>query len=142
MANTITNRQTKEKELLLGQLRKMPIVQLACEKSGVGRATYYRWRKDDKGFTQKSNEAIAEGSLYINDLAESQLLSAIRDKNLQAIFFWLKTHHPTYTSKLEVTAKIRHDSEELTPEQAELVQKALKLAGILTATVESEEEKT
>ena len=47
MDNTIEKRQSKNKEQLLEILKKTPIVQIACEKAGVGRATYYRWRKDD-----------------------------------------------------------------------------------------------
>ena len=47
---TIRERMKKEKELIIKQLKKTPIVQLACEKTGVGRATYYRWRKVDKRF--------------------------------------------------------------------------------------------
>ena len=42
----------KDKELILEQLRKTPIVQVACEKTGIARATYYRWRKKDKRFLE------------------------------------------------------------------------------------------
>jgi hypothetical protein len=93
--STIDKRQTKEKELLLEQFRKMPIVQIACEKTGIGRATYYRWRKDDQKFANQADLALEDGNRLINDIAESQLLSAIRDKNMTAIIFWLKSHHPT-----------------------------------------------
>jgi len=42
MDKTIEKRQSKNKEQLLEILKKTPIVQIACEKAGVGRATYYR----------------------------------------------------------------------------------------------------
>ena len=61
--------------------------QIASEKSGVGRATYYRWRKDDKEFAKSTDEALLEGSLLVNDMAESKLISAIRDQSLGAIVF-------------------------------------------------------
>jgi len=77
----------KTKQLLLDQLRKTPIVQIAAEKIGVGRATYYRWRKEDKKFLKDSDQAIFEGNLLINDMAESQLISAIKDKNITSIIF-------------------------------------------------------
>lgn len=64
-------------------------------------------------------------------MAESQLMSAIRDKNLTAIIFWLKNHHQSYATKIEVTAKLKHEDEQLTPEQEALVMKALKLASVL-----------
>ena len=128
--NTIERRQVKNKTLILEQLKRTPIIQIACEKSGISRASYYRWYRDNKEFAQAADKSILEGQLLVNDLAESQLISAIRDKNLSAILFWLKTHHPSYASKLEITGKIKHE-EQLTPEQEELVMKALKLASVL-----------
>ncbi len=115
----------KTKELLIEQLKKTPIVQIACEKSGVARATYYRWRKNDKSFLKKSDEALMSGKQIINDLAESKLFSAIKEQNMTAIIFWLKNNHPSYANKVEITNKI--DSTELTKEQKELINKALKL---------------
>ena len=62
-------------------------------------------------------------------MAESQLISAIKDKNLGAIIFWLKNHHPQYTTRVEVTAKL-HNQDPLTPEQEELIKQALSLAAL------------
>lgn len=130
--NTITKRQDREKELLLEQLKKVPIVQLACEKAGVARATYYRWRKDDEVFAQEADNAIEEGSLRINDMAESQLLNAIHEQNLGAIIFWLKAHHVKYSNKVEITTRVKNDLP-LTPEQEVAVRKALEFAGLDTS---------
>lgn len=121
----------KNKQLLIEQLRKTPIIQIACEKTGIGRATFYRWKKDDENFSNQVYEALLDGNELVNDMAESQLMSAIRDKNLTAIIFWLKNHHQSYANKIEVTAKLKHDDEQLTPEQETLVMKALKLASVL-----------
>lgn len=120
----------QQKEILLEQLKKTPIVQIACEKTNIGRATYYRWMKDDKEFAQKAEEALQAGSLMVNDMAESQLMSAIRDKNMAAIIFWLKHHHPTYGTKIEINGHIKASMEELTPEQETLIKRALKLAAL------------
>lgn len=120
----------KQKQQLLEQFKKTPIVQIACEKTGIGRATYYRWRKDDEEFSKLADEAIVEGSLLINDMAESQLISAIKDKNLRAITFWLQTHHKGYSSKVELKGKLEVDNTPLTPEQEALIKKALELAGL------------
>jgi hypothetical protein len=125
MSNTIVQRQQKERQMLLEQLKKTPIVQIACEKAGIGRATYYRWRNEDKEFAQESDKALTEGSLLINDMAESQLLSSIKDKNMTAIIFWLKNHHRTYTDRLEISAS--RPEEPLTAEQEKLIQKALTI---------------
>jgi ACT domain-containing protein len=126
----------KEREgLLLMQLKKTPIVQVACEKTGISRATYYRWRKEDPEFADKADIAIDEGLNLINDMAESQLISAIKDRNLTGIIFWLKNHHKNYSPKLEVTTK--NGDIPITDEQREIIKQSLDMAFGLN----SEEEK-
>lgn len=132
----IKKRIEKEKEALLEHLKKTPIIQLACKKNATSRATYYRWRKEDLKFAKTSDEALDEGEKLVNDMAESQLLSAIQDKNLSAIVFWLKHHHPLYATRVEVTARLKQD-ETLTPEQEKLIDKALKLAALVPEAVRS-----
>ncbi len=122
------------KDLLLRQLKKTPIVQIACEKVGLHRATYYRWRQADKKFAEIADTAIAEGTLLINDMAESQLLAAIRERNFPAIRFWLQHHHPAYATRVEVDAKHRLAEDPLTNEQKAAVERALRLAGLAEET--------
>ncbi|MFC1638842.1 hypothetical protein ACFL26_01055 [Patescibacteria group bacterium] len=126
--NAVALRQERQKKALVEQLGRVPVVQVACEKLGVGRATYYRWRADDPKFAAAADRAIADGRGLINDLAESQLLSAIRDRNMSAIVFWLKCHHADYATKLKVSGEVRHVPAELTPEQEEVVREALRLS--------------
>ena len=118
-----------EKEKLLAELRKTPIVQVACKRSGVGRASYYCWRKADEKFAGAADEAVASGQSYINDMAESQLIAAIRDQNLGAVTYWLKHHHPDYTTRVELEARHKLDGS-LSPEQQALISEALRLAGL------------
>lgn len=135
---TINKRITKNKDQLLDQLKKLPIIQIACEKVGVGRATYYRWRKEDKEFTIQANEALFSGRSLINDMAESQLLSQIKEQNLTAIIFWLKHNHPIYGNRLEVTTASR--SEELSPDQEKIIKKALEMGSIIPGqTIEDDQ---
>lgn len=134
----IEKRIDKNQELLLVQLKKTPIVQVVCEKVGVGRTTYYRWRRDDPEFAKLADQAIEEGASLVNDMAESQLMGAIRDGNMTAIIFWLKHHHPQYSTKVEVTAHLKTQDEKLTPEQETLVTKALKLAALIPDTVSND----
>jgi len=131
----------KQKQALLEQLKRTPIVQIACEKADVSRATFYRWKKDDAKFSKMADEAILEGSFLVNDMAESQLMSAIRDKNMTAIIFWLKHHHQNYATKVEVNASIKNISEELTQEQKEIIREALRLASIDSEKAENSETK-
>ncbi len=122
-------RQDKDKQLLLARLKETPIIEFACKKNGIGRATYYRWR-EDKEFAKSADEAIAEGEAFITDMSESQLISMIRDRNFQAIQLWLRHHHSKYSQKLEITANISQQ-DELTPEQEAVVREALRLASLL-----------
>jgi len=131
----IINRQVKEKQLLLENLKKISIVEIACNKSGVGRTSFYRWRKNDAKFSKQADESLSEGVKLINDMAESQLLSAIRDKNLTAILYWLNHRHSAYSNKIEITATTKQ-SEKLTKEQEGIVKKALVLTGFTKKTSE------
>ncbi len=125
--NVINLRQTKEKELILEQLKRFPIVQFACEKSGLARATFYRLRNNDPDFKKAVEEAITEGIAFITDMSEGQLITLIKEKSWPAISFWLRANHPRYSNKIELTAKIRPE-EVLTDQQKQLIQKALSLA--------------
>jgi predicted DNA binding protein len=124
-------KKNKSKELIIKELKEMPIVQFVCKKTGLSRASYYRWLKEDKDFAKEAEAAIAEGEALITDMSESQLISLIRDRNFQALQLWLRHHHPKYTNKVEVTGRLNMKEEPLTPEQEELVEKALGLAGVL-----------
>jgi hypothetical protein len=134
---TIQKRKKADQNLLLEQLKKTPIVQFACEKSGIGRATYYRWRKEDHSFAEMADQALQESVSLINDLAESQLLSSIRDKNMTAIIFWLKYRHKSYSNKLELSGEIKTSIGGLTPEQQELLEKAI---GLMLPKLEAHED--
>jgi len=124
-------KNNKTKQLLLEQLKKTPIIQMAVEKLGVGRTSFYRWKLEDKEFAKAVEEAILEGELLINDLSEVQLINLIRDQNFPAIRLWLQVHSKKYSTKVEVTGHLNVKEEPLTPEQEELVENALKLAGLL-----------
>jgi len=131
--NTVQERQDDKKQLIIDQLRKTPIIELTCKKTNLSRATFYRWRKDDLEFAQKVEQALDEGLSTISDLAESKLISAIQNENFSAIAFWLKAHHPAYKTKIEVSTEAK-PKEELTPEQQQLVKKALEMGEIIPTT--------
>lgn len=132
MTSSITKRQNSQKLDLLEKLKETPVVEIVCRKIGIARATYYRWRQADEKFARDADIALQEGSDLVNDMAESQLISAIKDQNLGAIIFWLRSHHPAYANKVEVTAHLKNQNENLTPEQEALVTRALKLASLIS----------
>ena len=125
---TIRGRIVKDKKLIIEQLSKTPIVTLVAEKTGIGRSTYYRWKKEDAKFSNAADAAIVTGNLLINDLAESQLLSSIRDGNLTGIIFWLKHHHPAYETRIELRHAIPRLDEKLSARQEKIIGELLSLA--------------
>lgn len=126
---TLNARIKKDKQKFLEVLEKNPVVQIACERSGISKATFYRWREADKEFAAKVEAALTEGNSLITDIAIAQLISAIKDKNLGAIKFWLENHDADYASKMHITAKVEQEIA-LSPEQEVLVRRALELVSI------------
>ena len=121
------------KNQLLEQLRRTPIIEVACQKAGISRQTFYRWKFENPEFAQDTEKAIADGQMLVSDLSESQVIAMIRDKNWQAISFWLKHHHPSYKTRIQIEGSLQMPQEELTPEQEETVKEALRLASLSSA---------
>ena len=138
MSKTLNIKQSKKKEALVEQLKKAPIVQVACERTDVSRATFYRWKKEDVVFAEAVDEALATGSSLINDMAESKLISAIKEGHMTGIIYWLKHHHPTYATRVELSMQQNRPQDELTPEQQTLVTEALALAGVTEVKPDNE----
>ncbi|MCW1888277.1 MAG: hypothetical protein KIH67_001870 [Candidatus Moranbacteria bacterium] len=121
-------KKSKLTKQFLEELQKVPIVQVACEKTGISRNSIYRWRKDDPPFAKAMDEAMALGVAFVNDMSESQLLTMIKEKNWSAISFWLRHRNDNYKNKLEITTA--EDIQSLTPSQEKVVRQALKLASL------------
>ncbi len=129
MNKDLQDRTAINRQLMLEQLQKTPIVQVCCEKLNISRSTYYRWRDESPEFAKQADKALAEGVALINDLTESQLLSAIKNGNISSIFYWLNHRHSAYSNKLEITAKVKDEA--LTSEQEALIKKALEHASLI-----------
>ena len=118
----------KDKGKVLEYLRSIPIVEVACKKSGVARSTYYRWRNDDLEFLRQSEEALQDGIDIINDLTESQLISLIKEKKFQAVQFWLRHNHQRFLLKEKEHSLIKTKREiPLSKEQEKTLKQALTL---------------
>jgi hypothetical protein len=119
---TVNERLKQDKELMLKTLREMPIIAVCCEKTNIGRTTFYNWRKD-KEFRRLSDEAMKSGDDFLNDMAKSQLVSLMRDQNWPTIKYYLDHRHPEYMPKETMTTR----NESLTKEEEAVVRQALKL---------------
>ncbi len=128
-AEQLAAQQKEPKERIAQELRRVPIVQIACEKHGISRATYYRWRGEDAVFRKSTDEALAEGRALVNDVAEGKLLSAIKDGNMTAIIYWLKNNNNQYREKVELSGSVEQRiNRELTPEEKKMIEDAILLA--------------
>lgn len=123
-------KQTAIKEQIIEQLKRAPIIQVACQKVQIARATFYRWKRTDEKFSSNVSKAIHEGRKLINDYAESQVIKAIQDGNMTAAFYWLNHNHKNYRNRVEVTGRIKSNGS-LTPEQQERIMKALEMASLV-----------
>ena len=68
----------------------------------------------------------------INDLAESQLISAMKDQNLTAVMYWLNHRHNIYRNKLEISGDVNVKNKKLSREEEKEIMRALKLASLIT----------
>ena len=110
---TLAAKAKADKEALLAQLAKYPIVETACARVGVGRSTYYDWRQRDRKFRELADKALSGGKSLINDMAESMLIKNIQDGSNTSIIFWLKNHHGDYSDR------VYHEHEFTFPEISE-----------------------
>ncbi len=121
-------KKNKVKNQFLVELRKIPIIEVACEKVAISRVSLYRWKNTDKEFAKDMEEALADGEALINDISESQLLTLIKEKNWNALSFWLRHRNPKFKEKVEIVGTIKNEKEILDPEQEKLLREALRLA--------------
>lgn len=138
MTNIIEQNKAIAKDHMVKQLQDMPIVEVACRRAGIPRATYYRWLKNDANFAEKCRAALEHSTQAVSDIAEAKLIGAIQEGNMSAISFWLRHHHKAYRAKLDVQGTIRHEASIFTEEQTRLVERALQLGGLLNEEVEDE----
>ena len=126
---TVEKRIIKTKQDLINVLKEMPIIEIAVKRVGVSRDTFYRYKAEDKAFAEQSQKALTQGTEFINDMSESQLVALIKDKNYQSISFWLRHNHPKYANKIEISGNINYNEDEpLSPEQAKIARAALRMA--------------
>ena len=103
-AETIAARIMLNKQAILLQLKKNPVIQSVCHRVGIDKSTIYRWMRRDKAFAEILKEAQKEGSELICDMAESQLIKKIQDGDRTSCIFYLKTHR-----KEEFTEQVNYE---------------------------------
>ena len=125
---TIKERTKKDKVRVLEHLKAIPIIEVACKKANIARATYYRWRIEDPDFLRDSEDALEDGIALINDMTESQLIGLIKEKKFQAVQFWLRHNHGRFLLKEKEHSLLKPRKDvPLTKEQDKKLRSAMKL---------------
>lgn len=139
---TIKERQKKLQDAFLEQLKRTPVIEQACQKVGTSTSTVCRWRREDKKWSTLVDVALAEGRLFMSDIAETQLFALIAKQEFKAIQLYLTTHNKRYSKKLELSGSVEHKDAPLTKEQRKLMRRAQQLSTLkLKAYVEKETKK-
>lgn len=99
------------KRKLLSELEKSGNIYFACNKTGVDRSTFYRWKKEDQSFRKSADQAVRSGRENMCDLAEHALLLNVKDKKMEAIKYVLSHNSPTYRPKRTSRVILEHRSD-------------------------------
>lgn len=106
---------------IVESLDRTPIVEVACSKVGINRATFYRWMQEDPVFKKDAEEALERGREKTNDVAESQLITSLKNGNMNAVKFWLSNNNTRYKRKVEFIRQ------ELAPVPEEVLDQFMRL---------------
>ncbi len=71
-------------------------ISYTCKKTGWSRQTIYDWRKEDIEFNNAISNAILDGKEALADEAETSLLKLVRQGNVTATIFTLKSLRRDY----------------------------------------------
>jgi len=93
----------KLQEKLLDYLRETANISVACNKVGISRQTFYRWKEENPEFAIRVTEACEEGDENMNDYTESRMNSLIKNGHWQAIRYRLDKKHPKYMKDVPET---------------------------------------
>lgn len=77
-------------------LEEAPFISYAAKKTGIARATIYRWKKNNPDFRDGLEEALKSGRSHYCDIAEMALAEKIKAKEMGAIKFYLQHNDSRY----------------------------------------------
>ena len=125
------NSETKQK--LLKEIEKFGNVYLSCQRVGIDKSTYYRWKEKNEKFRVVAEKSEAIGRENIGEVAEYSLLQNIKEKNERAIEFALthiskkykqdRTTNVVFMHKKDIIPTVPQKTlEEILDEEAESLQ--------------------
>ena len=99
--NRPTDITTSKKTMLENLEKALGVVTVAAHNTGIHRDTHYRWMKEDEEYKAKVS-SLKEVTV---DFAEAQLHKLIKEGNVAATIFFLKTQGKNrgYIERQEIT---------------------------------------
>ena len=119
-------KKDKHKDLFLRELEKTPIVQVACDRIGISRNSVYRWRKEDLLFSKRMEESLEIGTDLVNDVAESNILTGIKNGDSIHTRYWLSHRHKNYRRRFVFDAITSQEEKKIWDEKVIQAKKRLK----------------
>ena len=118
------------RDMILETLRKTPIVETTCQKTGISKMTFSRWRRQNPKFNAQVEEALLEGRSRMNDVAENIILAGLAADDVPSAKFFLTHNNPRYANKLELSGMLETKDESLTKEEKALLREAFKRSSL------------
>lgn len=97
-----------DKSKFLEILGENPWISFASKKSGISRATIYRWMKDSPEFRHAIDLAMKSGNSQLDEIAEMGLTKKIKEGHFQAIKYYLDRNNPKYMTKPNIYVSPPH----------------------------------
>jgi len=114
-AKNSTKFNTKKKAMLAALEKTLGVVTSACNEAQIERTTHYHWLKTDPEYSA----SVADIENIAIDFAESKLYSSIKNNDITATIFYLKTKGKKrgYTERQEIDLN-NNIVNQSTPEEA------------------------
>lgn len=101
-------------------LERTPVVESACSKLGIVRSTHYRWMESEPEYKNAVERALERGRSVVDDVAESHLISGVKNGQIGAIKFWLANNNERYKRSVQIV------KQEMSAVPEEIIEKFLK----------------
>lgn len=101
-------------------LERTPVVESACSKLGIARSTHYRWMESEPEYKNDIERALQQGRSVVDDVAESHLISGVKNGQIGAVKFWLANNNDRYKRSVQIV------KQEMGAVPEEIIEKFLK----------------
>ena len=105
---------------MIEYLERTPVVESACSKLNISRSTFYRWMESDLEFKKQVEQALQQGRSVVDDVAESHLISGVKNGNMTAVKFWLSNNNERYKKSMQII------KQEMLPVSEEIIDKFMR----------------